>query len=200
MQRVEMSTDPHASAYSLFQTAIALEGQVRGRTEVEQCAGPPRTRHRRALAARDASERANRFKTRFFTAVGHDPSQALHARGCRSARSTTCMPRRISAGSPTPSATRWRPSRNSEIHSRHLQARSRRHHPDATAGVARRAVCLLGGRPGLSAIKRLGLTGESTLLAVTSIDSCREFDRTCSPMPRSTPAWRDRAARHAPRQ
>ena len=29
--------------------------------------------------ARDASERANRFKTRFFTAVGHDLLQPLHA-------------------------------------------------------------------------------------------------------------------------
>ena len=30
-------------------------------------------------SARDASERANRFKTRFFTAVGHDLLQPLHA-------------------------------------------------------------------------------------------------------------------------
>ena len=31
------------------------------------------------MSARDASERANRFKTRFFTAVGHDLLQPLHA-------------------------------------------------------------------------------------------------------------------------
>ena len=31
------------------------------------------------ITARDAAERANRFKTRFFTAVGHDLLQPLHA-------------------------------------------------------------------------------------------------------------------------
>ena len=33
MQRVEKSMDQQANAYSLFQTAITLEGQVRVRTE-----------------------------------------------------------------------------------------------------------------------------------------------------------------------
>ncbi|MFA6141628.1 MAG: hybrid sensor histidine kinase/response regulator, partial [Hyphomicrobium sp.] len=33
MQRVERSMDAQANAYSLFQTAITLEGQVRMRTE-----------------------------------------------------------------------------------------------------------------------------------------------------------------------
>ncbi len=80
MQRVEMSTDPHASAYSLFQTAIALEGQVRGRTEdLKNALGRLERTNDELSAARDASERANRFKTRFFTAVGHDLLQPLHA-------------------------------------------------------------------------------------------------------------------------
>ena len=80
MQRVEKSTDQQASAYSLFQTAIALEGQVRGRTEDLKDALFRLERTNDELsAARDASERANRFKTRFFTAVGHDLLQPLHA-------------------------------------------------------------------------------------------------------------------------
>jgi hypothetical protein len=33
MQRVERSMDQQANAYSLFQTAIGLEGQVRVRTD-----------------------------------------------------------------------------------------------------------------------------------------------------------------------
>jgi signal transduction histidine kinase len=80
MQRVERSMDQQANAYSLFQTAISLESQVRVRTEelkntlfrLEQANSELR-------AARDAAERANRVKTRFFTSVGHDLLQPLHA-------------------------------------------------------------------------------------------------------------------------
>ncbi len=80
MQRVERSMDQQANAYSLFQTAISLEGQVRIRTEelkntlfrLEQANDELR-------AARDAAEQANRVKTRFFTSVGHDLLQPLHA-------------------------------------------------------------------------------------------------------------------------
>jgi signal transduction histidine kinase len=80
MQRVERSMDQAANAYSLFQTAISLEGQVRVRTEelkntlfrLEQANSELR-------AARDAAEQANRVKTRFFTSVGHDLLQPLHA-------------------------------------------------------------------------------------------------------------------------
>ncbi|WP_072369240.1 hybrid sensor histidine kinase/response regulator [Hyphomicrobium sp. NDB2Meth4] len=80
VQRVERSMDQQANAYSLFQTAITLEGQVRLRTEelTNALARLERTNDE-LLAARDASERANRFKTRFFTAVGHDLLQPLHA-------------------------------------------------------------------------------------------------------------------------
>lgn len=80
VQRVERSMDQQANAYSLFQTAITLESQVRLRTEelTNALARLERTNDE-LLAARDASERANRFKTRFFTAVGHDLLQPLHA-------------------------------------------------------------------------------------------------------------------------
>ncbi len=80
MQRVERSMDQQANAYSLFQTAITLESQVRLRTEelTNALARLERTNDE-LLAARDASERGSRFKTRFFTAVGHDLLQPLHA-------------------------------------------------------------------------------------------------------------------------
>ncbi len=80
MQRVERSMDYQANAYSLFQTAIGLEGQVKVRTEELKTALNRLERANDELvAARDAAERANRFKTRFFTAVGHDLLQPLHA-------------------------------------------------------------------------------------------------------------------------
>lgn len=80
MQRVERSMDYQANAYSMFQTAIGLETQVRMRTEELKAA---LTRLERAndqlTSARDSAERANRFKTGFFTAVSHDLLQPLHA-------------------------------------------------------------------------------------------------------------------------
>jgi len=80
MQRVEKSMDQQANAYSLFQTAITLEGQVRVRTEELKSALSRLERtNDELMTARDVSERANRFKTRFFTAVGHDLLQPLHA-------------------------------------------------------------------------------------------------------------------------
>lgn len=80
MQRVERSMDYQANAYSMFQTAIGLETQVRARTEELKTALDRLERTNDELrAARDAAERANRFKTRFFTAVGHDLLQPLHA-------------------------------------------------------------------------------------------------------------------------
>jgi signal transduction histidine kinase len=72
--------DYQANAYSLFQTAIGLEGQVKVRTEELKTALNRLERANDELvAARDTAERANRFKTRFFTAVGHDLLQPLHA-------------------------------------------------------------------------------------------------------------------------
>lgn len=80
MQRVERSMDQQANAYSLFQTAIGLETQVRLRTdELKTALDRLENTNEELVTARDAAERANRFKTRFFTAVGHDLLQPLHA-------------------------------------------------------------------------------------------------------------------------
>ncbi len=80
LNRVERSMDQQANAFSLFQTAIGLESQVRGRTEtLKTVLSRLETVNEELIAARDTAERANRFKTRFFTAVGHDLLQPLHA-------------------------------------------------------------------------------------------------------------------------
>lgn len=80
MQRVERSMDQQANAYSLFQTAIGLESQVRMRTEeLTNVLLRLERANDELVAARDTAERANRIKTRFFTAVGHDLLQPLHA-------------------------------------------------------------------------------------------------------------------------
>jgi signal transduction histidine kinase/CheY-like chemotaxis protein len=80
MQRVERSMDHQANAYSMFQTAIGLETQVRARTEELKSALDRLERtNEQLMLARDVAERANRFKTGFFTAVGHDLLQPLHA-------------------------------------------------------------------------------------------------------------------------
>ncbi|MEZ5899017.1 MAG: hybrid sensor histidine kinase/response regulator [Hyphomicrobiaceae bacterium] len=80
MQRVERSMDQQANAFSLFQTAIGLENQIRARTEELKSALSKLEKANEELkSARDAAERANRTKTRFFTAVGHDLLQPLHA-------------------------------------------------------------------------------------------------------------------------
>ncbi|MFA5948867.1 MAG: hybrid sensor histidine kinase/response regulator [Hyphomicrobium sp.] len=80
MQRVERSMEHQANAYSMFQTAIGLEAQVRVRTdELKNALNRLERLNDQLMAARDAAERANRFKTRFFTSVGHDLLQPLHA-------------------------------------------------------------------------------------------------------------------------
>lgn len=80
MQRVERSMDYQANAYSMFQTAIGLETQVRVRTEELKAALNRLERtNEQLMSARDGAERANRFKTGFFTAVSHDLLQPLHA-------------------------------------------------------------------------------------------------------------------------
>ena len=80
MQRVERSMEQQANAYSLFQTAIGLEAQVRVRTdELKNALTRLERINDELVTARDSSEQANRFKTRFFTAVGHDLLQPLHA-------------------------------------------------------------------------------------------------------------------------
>ncbi len=80
IERVERSVEQQGNAYSLFNAAIGLENQVRQRTDELQEALDRLERSNDALvAARDEAERANEAKTRFFTAVGHDVLQPLHA-------------------------------------------------------------------------------------------------------------------------
>mgnify|MGYP001765807369 CR=1 FL=1 len=80
MNRVERSLDQQANAYSMFQTAISLESQIRIRTEeLKSALTNLEIANEELTSARDASERANSVKTRFFTAVSHDVLQPLHA-------------------------------------------------------------------------------------------------------------------------
>lgn len=80
MNRVERSMGQQETAFSLFQTAIALENEVRIRTdELKTALGRLERANLELMAARDAAERANRSKTGFFTAVSHDLLQPLHA-------------------------------------------------------------------------------------------------------------------------
>ncbi len=80
MARVERSMDQQGNAYSLFTTAIGLEVQNRARTNELHAALESLERSNDALvAARDTAEQAVQVKTRFFTSVGHDVLQPLHA-------------------------------------------------------------------------------------------------------------------------
>ena len=80
MERVERSMDQQGNAYSLFQTAIGLEEQVRRRTSElsETLADLERSNHQ-LVAAKDAAEQANFSKTRFLAAASHDVLQPLNA-------------------------------------------------------------------------------------------------------------------------
>jgi signal transduction histidine kinase/CheY-like chemotaxis protein len=72
--------DQQATAFSLFQTAISQETLIRLRTEeLKNALSKLAHANVELRQARDAAERANTFKTRFFTAVGHDLLQPLHA-------------------------------------------------------------------------------------------------------------------------
>ena len=80
MAHVERSTDQRGGAYSLFQTAITLEGRVRTRTEELTGLMHRLERSNEALvAAKEEAENANRSKTRFLAAASHDLLQPLNA-------------------------------------------------------------------------------------------------------------------------
>ncbi|KQO49434.1 ATPase [Methylobacterium sp. Leaf86] len=80
MAHVERNMDQQGGAYSLFQTAIILEGRVRSRTEELTGLMHSLERSNAALvAAKEEAETANRSKTRFLAAAGHDLLQPLNA-------------------------------------------------------------------------------------------------------------------------
>lgn len=80
MDRVERSTDVHGNAYSLFQTAINLELQVRARTdELTQVLRRLEQSNEELRRAKEQAEQANAYKTRFLAAAGHDLLQPLNA-------------------------------------------------------------------------------------------------------------------------
>lgn len=80
MGQVERSMDQRGSAYSLFQTAIMLEGRVRTRTEELTGLMHRLERSNAALAAaKEEAETANRSKTRFLAAASHDLLQPVNA-------------------------------------------------------------------------------------------------------------------------
>ena len=78
--RVERSTDSQGSAFSLFQTAIGLEAQVRRRTqELTSTLADLERSNLELKRARDVAVEANRSKTRFLAAASHDVLQPLNA-------------------------------------------------------------------------------------------------------------------------
>ena len=80
MTHVERVTDQPEGAYSLFQTAIMLDGRVRSRTEELTGLMHRLERSNQALeAAKNEAEQANRSKTRFLAAASHDLLQPLNA-------------------------------------------------------------------------------------------------------------------------
>lgn len=80
MDRVERSMDQQGNAYSLFQTAIGLEEQVRRRTaELSSTLYDLEQTNHQLVTAKDAAEQANFSKTRFLAAASHDVLQPLNA-------------------------------------------------------------------------------------------------------------------------
>lgn len=80
MERVERSMDQQGNAYSLFQTAISLEEQVRRRTaELTHTLADLERSNLQLINAKEAAEEANFSKTRFLAAASHDVLQPLNA-------------------------------------------------------------------------------------------------------------------------
>ncbi|MFZ1682295.1 MAG: HAMP domain-containing sensor histidine kinase, partial [Rhizobiaceae bacterium] len=80
VNRVERAMDQSRNAFSLFQTAISLEGQVRRRTDELTATLRTLERSNAELGQqKEISEKANALKTRFLAAASHDVLQPLHA-------------------------------------------------------------------------------------------------------------------------
>ena len=80
ISRVERSMDQQGNAFSLFQTAINLENQVRSRTdELRATLRRLEQSNIDLVAAKENAEQANLSKTRFLAAASHDVLQPLNA-------------------------------------------------------------------------------------------------------------------------
>lgn len=80
IERVERSMDQQGNAYSLFQTAIGLEEQVRRRTsELTTTLADLEQSNQQLITAKETAEQANNSKTRFLAAASHDVLQPLNA-------------------------------------------------------------------------------------------------------------------------
>lgn len=80
ISRVERSMDQQGNAFSLFQTAIALENRVRRRTDELHATLRRLEQSNVELShAKENAEQANVSKTRFLAAASHDVLQPLNA-------------------------------------------------------------------------------------------------------------------------
>ncbi|MGI9357364.1 MAG: ATP-binding response regulator [Rhizobiaceae bacterium] len=80
MNRVESVLDQQGNAFSMFQTALSLEGQVKRRTDELTNAMHRLEKINSELAlAKEAAEQANQSKTSFLAAASHDVLQPLNA-------------------------------------------------------------------------------------------------------------------------
>ncbi len=80
IRRVERSMDQRANSYSLFQSAILLEEQVRARTlELHNALDELETSNADLSRAKELAETSNISKTRFLAAASHDLLQPLSA-------------------------------------------------------------------------------------------------------------------------
>ena len=78
MDRVERSVDRQGNAFALFQTAIALEAQVRaGTEELTHVLRSLERTNAQLSAAKEDAEKANLSKTRFLAAASHDLLQPV---------------------------------------------------------------------------------------------------------------------------
>lgn len=80
ISRVERSMDQQGNAFTLFQTAINLEGRIKARTEeLRSTLRRLEQSNTDLVAAKENAEHANLSKTRFLAAASHDVLQPLNA-------------------------------------------------------------------------------------------------------------------------